>query len=277
MKLFEQIIDWTKAAEDQKTIEQNRTVKPVDNNTKHNNTIVPDDTKKEPEDKKTDLENNIARSKRISVNAQYQWKLISNAIKFIEQVSNFHFGISSVYTAIKKYIVPTSNSEAAAYSAAYVDMIIRLMYGDLRYLVKRYPKQVKYFITRNQSTGTSIAYLKGIAINPALKMSYQSLTGILYTNGEQLGLNDDTAEAKASRNLLSLVYAPKFKFIDGVKPKLRLRYTAKQVEDRIAYAYENKIWGEPYGKRINTPKPKKTGVAGVGQAAKDAAIELQQQ
>ena len=76
----------------------------------------------------------------------------------------------------------------------------------------------------------------------------------MYRNGERLGLDNSTEEAKGVRRLLSQLYNPKFAFIDGVTPKLNLTYSAKQVYDRIAFAYENTIWGVPGGKRKNLPE-----------------------
>ena len=212
-----------------------------------------DDTKKDSEPKK-DKGKSIERSKKLTPQATYQWKLISNSIKFIEAINsvkrNNITGIDeeAVYRIIKKYLIPNSKDKN---SAAYTDMIIRLLYGNLRYLTKKYPKQVKYFITRNGSTGTTIEYLQGIQ---PYYLDYQSLTGLLYRNGERLGLDNSTEEAKGVRRLLSQLYNPKFAFIDGVTPKLNLTYSAKQVYDRIAFAYENTIWGVPGGKRKNLPE-----------------------
>lgn len=231
-------------------------VKKDDTKKDTNTTPKKDDTKKDSEPKK-DIEKNIERSEKITNQATYQWKLISKSIKFIEAINSVKYnnitGIDedSVYRIINKYLV--SSASTASHSSAYADMIIRLLYGNLRYLTKKYPKQVKYFITRNGSTGTTIEYLQGIQ---PYYLDYQSLTGLLYRNGKKLGLNDSSAEAKATRRLLSLVYSPKFAFIDGVTPKLKLGYSAKQVYDRIAFAYENEIWGVPGSKRKNLPKPK---------------------
>ena len=227
-----------------------------DTNTTPKKDITPkkDDTKKD-KTPQTDIETDIDQSELSSKNAQYQWKLISNAVKFIEAINSAEYnnvtGIDSdaIYRSIKKYLVPSSST--ASTSSAYADMIIRLLYGDLQYLAKKYPKQVKYFITRNGSTGTTTEYLQGIQ---PYYLPYKSLTGLVYRNGKKLGLNDSSPEAKTTRRLLSLIYSPKFAFIDGVTPKLKLGYTPKQAFDRIAYAYENKIWGDPTGKRINTPK-----------------------
>jgi hypothetical protein len=228
-------------------------VKKDDTKKDTNTTPKKDDTKKDSEPKK-DKGKSIERSKKLTPQATYQWKLISNSIKFIEAINsvkrNNITGIDeeAVYRIIKKYLIPNSKDKN---SAAYTDMIIRLLYGNLRYLTKKYPKQVKYFITRNGSTGTTIEYLQGIQ---PYYLDYQSLTGLLYRNGERLGLDNSTEEAKGVRRLLSQLYNPKFAFIDGVTPKLNLTYSAKQVYDRIAFAYENTIWGTPGGKRKNLPE-----------------------
>jgi hypothetical protein len=224
-------------------------VKKDDTKKDTNTTPKKDDTKKDSEPKK-----DKGKSIELTLQATYQWKLISNSIKFIEAINSVKYnnitGIDeeAVYRIIKKYLIPNSKDKN---SVAYTDMIIRLLYGNLRYLTKKYPKQVKYFITRNGSTGTTIEYLQGIR---PYYLDYQSLTGLLYRNGKKLGLNDSSVEAKATRRLLSLVYSPKFVFIDGVTPKLNLTYSAKQVYDRIAFAYENTIWGVPGGKRKNLPE-----------------------
>lgn len=220
-----------------------------------NTTHKKDDTKKDTTPKK-DMDKDIDKSKKITPQATYQWKLISKSISFIEAINSLRstlaFGIDgeAVYRIIKRYFLKKSPSFAVTY-AAYVDMIIRLIYGDLRYMLKKYPKQVKYFITRNGSTGTTVEYLQGIQ---SYDLKYQSLTGLLYRNGKKLELNDSSETAKAARRILSIVYSPKFAFIDGVTPKLKSAYSAKQVYDRIAFAYENKIWGKPGGKRTNLPK-----------------------
>lgn len=234
--------------------------------------VKKDDTKKDinttpkkDSEPKKDKGKSIERSENLTPQATYQWKLISNSIKFIEAINSVKYnnlisslsfgnitGIDedSVYRIIKKYLIPNINDKNGA---AYTDMIIRLLYGNLRYLTKKYPKQVKYFITRNGSTGTTIEYLQGIQ---PYHLDYQSLTDLLYRNGKRLGLADSTDEAKGVRRLLSQLYNPKFAFIDGVTPKLNLTYSAKQAYDRIAFAYENTIWGKPGRKRINLPEPK---------------------
>lgn len=258
MKLFEQI-DWGQLEQDRQISLKKANINVVQPNVKKDDTkkdITPkkDDTKKDQKPKK-DIDTNIERSEKISQQATYQWKLISNSIKFIEAINSVKYnnitGIDedAVYRIISKYLVASTST--ATTSAAYTDMIIRLLYGNLRYLTKKYPKQVKYFITRNKSTGTTIEYLQGIQ---PYYLEYQSLTGLLYRNGKKLGLDDNSEEARAIRRLLSLVYTPKFAFIDGVTPKLKSPYSAKQAYERIAFAYENKIWGDPDGKRINLPK-----------------------
>ena len=250
MKIFEQI-DWGQAESDQKTIDQGKQLIVKKQLTPTNTTPKKDDTKKDSEPKK-DKGKSIERSEQ----ATYQWKLISNSIKFIEAISSVKynrldgFDEEAVYRIIKKYLIPNVKDKN---SAAYTDMIIRLLYGNLRYLTKKYPKQVKYFITRNGSTGTTIEYLQGIQ---PYYLDYQSLTGLLYRNGKRLGLDDSTDEAKGVRRVLSQLYNPKFAFIDGVTPKLNLAYSAKQAYDRIAFAYENNIWVEPGGKRTNLLEPK---------------------
>jgi hypothetical protein len=252
MKIFEQI-DWGQAESDQKTIDQGKQLIVKKQLTPTNTTPKKDDTKKDSEPKK-DKGKSIERSEKLTPQATYQWKLISNSIKFIEAISSVKynrldgFDEEAVYRIIKKYLIPNVKDKN---SAAYTDMIIRLLYGNLRYLTKKYPKQVKYFITRNGSTGTTIEYLQGIQ---PYYLDYQSLTGLLYRNGKRLGLDDSTDEAKGVRRLLSQLYNPKFAFIDGVTPKLNLAYSAKQAYDRIAFAYENTIWGVPGGKRKNLPE-----------------------
>ena len=257
-KLYEQLVVkkeilQTIPTTDNPTPTQNNTVVVKTNNTKKDNTLV----------NKTDKEKRIQQSETISSQAKYQWKLIMNAVQFIQAINAVQYSndeediegiiISSpeyVYRVIQKYLSGSDRSK----KAAYIDMIIRLVYGDLRYLLKKYPKQVKYFITRNQSTGTTIEYLQAIQPVP---LQYKSLTDLLLKHGKTLKLNLDSSDARATRRVLSTIYTPKFAFIPGVYPSLKSSYSAKQVYDRIAFAYDNKIWGESGGKRINQPKFKK--------------------
>lgn len=256
-KLYEQLVPVNQDVIKQIATTDNPTpivvVKKDDTKKDTNTTPKKDDTKKDSEPKK-DKGKSIERSEKLTPQATYQWKLISNSIKFIEAISSVKYNIvagfdeEAVYRIITKYLIPNVKDKN---NAAYTDMIIRLLYGNLRYLTKKYPKQVKYFITRNGSTGTTIEYLQGIQ---PYYLDYQSLTGLLYRNGRRLGLDELTDEAKGVRRVLSQLYNPKFAFIDGVTPKLNLAYSVKQAYDRIAFAYENKIWGEPGGKRTNLPE-----------------------
>ena len=138
MKIFEQI-DWGQADADQKTIDQGKQLVVKKRVTPVDVTPKKDDTKKD-KTPQTDIETDIDQSELSSKNAQYQWKLISNAVKFIEAINSAEYnnvtGIDSdaIYRSIKKYLVPSSST--ASTSSAYADMIIRLLYGDLQYLAK---------------------------------------------------------------------------------------------------------------------------------------------
>lgn len=264
-KLYEQLVPANKdvinqiATTDNPNPTQNNTVVVKTNNTKKDNTVV-----NKTDKTKTDKEKLLQQSEKISSQARYQWKLIMNAVQFIQAINAVQYSNDAnkvegirisypeyVYRVIQKYFSGSDRSK----KAAYIDMIIRLVYGDLQYLLKKYPKQVKYFITRNQSTGTTIEYLQGIRPAP---LQYKNLNDLLYKKyGKTFKLNLDTSDARATRRVLSTIYKPAFTFIDGVYPSLKESYSAKQVYDRIVFAYDNKIWGEADGKRINQPKFKK--------------------
>jgi hypothetical protein len=253
MKLFEQI-DWDQASEDQQTILQNKPIVKQQPLVKQKNTIVPDKDKDiQPKDK--DKETAYDKADQQSTVAKTQWKLISNAIKFMQGIGNLNYNNVTGYDVedsirvINKYIV--DNPAYMSQRAAYIDMIMRLLYGDLQSVAKKFPKQFNYFITRNRSSATSVDYLRNIR---PYTLSYTGLTSLLWGNGRKLGLDED--DARGLRRSLSLIYSRKFVFLSGVTPKLKLRYNKKQVEDRILYAYDNKIWGDQDGKRINVPKAK---------------------
>lgn len=214
------------------------------------------DTDKDTQPKDKDKETAYDKADQQSTVAKTKWKLISNAIKFMQGIGNLNQGVFGGYNVedsirvINKYIV-IDNPTYMSQRAAYIDMIMRLLYGDLQSVAKKFPKQFNYFITRNRSSATSVDYLRNI--RPST-LPYTGLTNLLWGNGRKLGLDED--DARGLRRSLSLIYSPKFAFLSGVTPKLKLRYNKKQVEDRILYAYDNKIWGDPDGKRINVPKPK---------------------
>ena len=85
MKIFEQI-DWGQAESDQKTIDQGKQLIVKKQLTPTNTTPKKDDTKKDSEPKK-DKGKSIERSEKLTPQATYQWKLISNSIKFIEAIN----------------------------------------------------------------------------------------------------------------------------------------------------------------------------------------------
>ena len=213
------------------------------------------DTDKDTQPKDKDKETAYDKADQQSTVAKTQWKLISNAIKFMQGIGNLNYNNVTGYDVedsirvINKYII--DNPAYMSQRAAYIDMIMRLLYGDLQSVAKKFPKQFNYFITRNRSSATSVDYLRNIR---PYTLSYTGLTSLLWGNGRKLGLDED--DARGIRRSLSLIYSPKFVFLSGVTPKLKLRYNKKQVEDRILYAYDNKIWGDQDGKRINVPKAK---------------------
>lgn len=244
------------------TVDTETTSTDINNDTKNKVIKKPTDKDKQLKDtnKNKDKQDNKTKwdtAAEQSYFAVLKWELISNAVRFMQAIGNLNYkgGITSYYDVedsirvINKYIV-----DAPAYMsqrAAYIDMIMRLVYGDLQSVAKQFPKQFNYFITRNRSTGTTIDYLRNIR---PYGIPYVGLTNLLWGYGRKLGLDED--DAKGIRRNLSLIYSPKFVFLSGVTPKLKLRYDKKQVEDRILYAYDNKIWGDPDGKPINLPKAK---------------------
>jgi hypothetical protein len=242
------------------TVDTETTSTDINNDTKVIKKSTDTDKDKQPKDTDKDKDKQNKKTAydtadQQSTVAKTQWNLISNAIKFMQGIGNLNYNNVTGYDVedsirvINKYVVdiPANMSQRAA----YIDMIMRLLYGDLQSVAKKFPKQFNYFITRNKSSATSVDYLRNIRPHT---LPYTGLTSLLWGNGRKLGLDED--EARGIRRSLSLIYSPKFVFLSGVTPKLKLRYNKKQVEDRILYAYDNKIWGDPDGKRINVPKAK---------------------
>jgi len=207
------------------------------------------DAKNKPEGEKKFTADNVAR---------YQSKLISNAVLFIERINQYvnstNWNEEAIQTVFKKLVFTERTGGSAADQAAYIDMLYKILFS-MNDMTNKYPEQYQYWVSRNYASGVSLDMLRSTSAS-----DIKSLTA--WFRGKNFDYIDWSM--KDINWYFDLIFKQP---IDGKKlyndpqsSKLTLQksFSIDQIHRKIMKAYDDKIWGEPSGKRKNVVFPNST-------------------
>jgi hypothetical protein len=205
------------------------------------------DAKNKPKPETGNDANNIAK---------HQSKLISNAVLFYERISvdanRGNWDEDKLKKLFKDFIFVPRAYPDPAMQAAYVDMLYKILF-KMQNLTNKYPKQYQYWVSRNYAVGATLDSLRSMKLNSAP-------TFLSWFRGKTFDYMDWTiTEMNWSFDLVfKQPINVKQLYDDPQSSNLTLQksFSIDQIHKKVMDAYNNKIWGEPEGKRKNVVFPK---------------------
>lgn len=190
--------------------------------------------------------------------ARYQSKLISNAVLFIERINQYanstNWDEEAIQTIFKKLVFTKRTGGSPADQAAYIDMLYKILFS-MNDITNKYPEQYQYWVSRNYASGVSLDMLRSTNA-PDIK----SLTA--WFRGKNFDYIDWSM--KDINWYFDLIFKQpidaKKLYNDPQSSKLTLQksFSIDQIHGKVMKAYNDKIWGEPSGKRKNVVFPNST-------------------
>lgn len=190
--------------------------------------------------------------------AKYQSKLISNAVLFYERISveanRGNWDEDKLKSLFRTFVFSQRASTDLLTQVAYIDMLYKILFR-MQDLTKKYPKQYQYWVSRNYAVGTTLESLRSMKLNsiPTFISWFRGKTFdyMDWTIDEMNWGFDDIFKNINKKTIEKLYNDPQSSDLT-----LQKTFSIEQIHKKVMTAYNDKIWGEPEGKRKNVVFPK---------------------
>jgi len=188
--------------------------------------------------------------------ARYQSKLVSNAVLFIERINQYansaNWDEEAMQKIFKTLVFTKRTGGSISDQAAYIDMLYKILFS-MKDITNKYPDQYRYWISRNGASGVSLDMLRSISVSYIKSFTW-------WFRGKNFDYMDWSM--KDINWYFDLIFKQpidaKKLYNDPQSSKLTLQksFSIDQIHKKVMKAYDDKIWGEPAGKRKNVVFPK---------------------